>query len=320
MKIDLITPAPPASRAGNRITALRWAERLRELGHEVAIRNDAAPRAADLLIALHAWRSANAVRRFRKAHPGRPIIVALTGTDIHRFQASRPRATLGAMACADRLVALHEKVGAEIPARFRKRLRVIYQSAPALLRWEMPRAGDVEICVIGHLREEKDPFRAALAVRAVRRGSRLRVVHLGAAKSPEWASAARREMARNPRYYWLGEVPGEIVRGTMARARAMVLSSAMEGGANVLSEAIMAGLPVLASDIPGNVGLLGEDYPGYFPVGDTLALRRLMARIERESGFGRALENAIRARQGLFTVAAERAGWRRLLAELSPAG
>jgi putative glycosyltransferase (TIGR04348 family) len=320
MKIDLITPAPPASRAGNRITALRWAERLRELGHEVAIRTGSAPGAADLLVALHAWRSAEAVRRFRKAHPRRPIVVALTGTDIHRFQASHPGATLGAMAGADRLVALHERVAAEIPARFRKRLRVIYQSAPVLSRWEAPRAGEVEICVIGHLREEKDPFRAALAVRAVRQGSRLRVVQLGAAKSPEWASAARREMARNPRYCWLGEVPGEVVRTTLARARAMVLSSVMEGGANVLSEAIMAGLPVLASDIPGNVGLLGEDYPGYFPVGDTPALRRLMARIEREPGFARALENALRARQGLFTVAEERAGWRRLLAELSPAG
>ena len=100
----------------------------------------------------------------------------------------------------------------------------------------------------------------------------------------------------------------------------MVLSSVMEGGANVLSEAIMASLPVLASEIPGNIGLLGKDYPGYFPVGDTLALRRLMARIEREPGFTRTLKIAIRARQGLFTVAAERAGWRRLLAELTPAG
>ncbi len=184
----------------------------------------------------------------------------------------------------------------------------------------MPRDGDMEICVIGHLREEKDPFRAALAVRSVRQGSRLCVVHLGAAKSPDWASAARREMARNPRYCWLGEVPGGIVRRHLARARAMVLSSVMEGGANVLSEAIMAGLPVLASDIPGNVGLLGEEYPGYYPLGDTLALRRLMARVEREPGFVRTLDRAIRARQGLFSVAAERGNWRRLLAELSRAG
>ena len=259
------------------------------------------------------------MRRFRAAYPRRPVVVALTGTDIHRFQRSHPKATLGVMACADRLVGLHEKVAAEIPARFHKRLRVIHQSAPVVPRRKTPHGKAVEICVIGHLREEKDPFRAALAARAVRRSSRLCVVHLGAAMSPEWAWAARSEMARNPRYLWLGEVPGEVVRGHLAHARAMVLSSAMEGGANVLSEAIMASLPVLASDIAGNVGLLGEDYPGYFPLGDTCALRRLMDRVEREPGFVRTLERAIRARQGLFTVAAERAGWRLLVAELSRA-
>ena len=32
MKISLITPAPPRSRAGNRATAARWANILRRLG------------------------------------------------------------------------------------------------------------------------------------------------------------------------------------------------------------------------------------------------------------------------------------------------
>ena len=37
MRIRLITPAPPRSRAGNRATAARWAGILRSLGHRVDV-------------------------------------------------------------------------------------------------------------------------------------------------------------------------------------------------------------------------------------------------------------------------------------------
>src|SRR5690242_16937297 len=40
MKISLITPAPKPSRAGNQVTAGRWARLLRELGHEVRVARD----------------------------------------------------------------------------------------------------------------------------------------------------------------------------------------------------------------------------------------------------------------------------------------
>ena len=77
-----------------------------------------------------------------------------------------------------------------------------------------------------------------------------------------------------PRYrFALNPFPDVRWSRLFGRARAMVLSSLSEGGANVVSEAVAAGVPVLASRIDGSVGLLGRDYPGYFPVADTAALR-----------------------------------------------
>ena len=57
-----------------------------------------------------------------------------------------------------------------------------------------------EVLVIGHLRDEKDPLRAAEASRSLPESSRIRVVHLGRAHDEAWADRARAEMDRNPRY------------------------------------------------------------------------------------------------------------------------
>jgi glycosyltransferase involved in cell wall biosynthesis len=172
--------------------------------------------------------------------------------------------------------------------------------------------------VIGHLREVKDPFRAAQAARLLPASSRIRVVHLGAAETPQWAAMARAEMKLNPRYVWRDDRPRAEVRRLFGRARAMVLSSLSEGGANVISEAIVAGVPVLASRIDGSIGLLGRDYPGYFSVGDTAALAQLLHRIETRPKFLARLRRAIARRAPLFRPAREKAAWRLLLDELVP--
>ena len=69
MDITLVTPAAQGTRSGNRTTAARWARLLRELGHRVRVALAYEDEAADLLIALHAWRSAAPVSRFRERHP-----------------------------------------------------------------------------------------------------------------------------------------------------------------------------------------------------------------------------------------------------------
>jgi glycosyltransferase involved in cell wall biosynthesis len=170
--------------------------------------------------------------------------------------------------------------------------------------------------VIGHLRDVKDPLRAAEAARLLPVESRVRIEQVGRAYTPQWAALAHAEMAANPRYVWRGDVMASEVRRLLARSHAMVVSSVSEGGANVISEAAVAGVPILASRVDGNVGLLGADYPGYFPVGDTRALARLLRQIECDSRFVQRLGKAVSRRASFFQPPREIAAWRRLLASL----
>ena len=316
MKIVIITPQGPTSRTGNRVAASRWARLLRGLGHRVRMASDYDGAAADLMVAVHAWRSAAAIERFKARHPDRPVVLQLSGTDIYQYIKSDPEPTLRAMTLADRLVALNDLAWRVVPKRLRARLSVIYQSAPQPSRPHRPSPRAVVVSVIGHLRDVKDPLRAAEAARLLPKGSRVRIEQVGRAYTPEWARRARAEMAANPRYVWRDDVPAAAVRRLLARSHAMVISSSSEGGANVISEAAVAGVPILASRMDGNVGLLGVDYSGYFPVGDTRALARLLERIEGDPRFVRLLARTVARRAALFRPARELAAWRHLLASL----
>ena len=328
-KITLITPAGRGSRAGNRATATRWSRQLQLLGCRVRLVTSgdcpSESQPPDLVMALHAWRSHGAIRNWRQAFPACPLVVVLTGTDVYRFQYSHPDTVLQSFESADVLIGLHDCLEEAIPARFHSRLHIVHQSAlPLPPHAPTPSKRHFDVLVAGHLREEKDSLRSAYAVRGLSPPSRLRVVQLGGAHSDDWAQAAREEMAMNPHYRWLGDLPHWRVRQWMARARLMVISSRMEGGANVVSEACVAGLPVIASDIPGNRGLLGDDYAGYFPVADTRALRESLLRAEGDPAFVDTLRQQVRARAPLFHPDAERRALAAVIAScglgLTPSG
>ena len=101
-------------------------------------------------------------------------------------------------------------------------------------------------------------------------------------------------MRREPRYRWLGGRTHAQTLGWIARSHLLVVSSAMEGGANVIAEAARIGTPVLASRVSGNVGMLGRNYPGYFPLFDERALAGL---IEKSIG-AKGIQQATEARPG----------------------
>jgi putative glycosyltransferase (TIGR04348 family) len=315
MRIFLACPAPPRSRKGNRVTAVRWASLLEQLGHAVIIAQDYDGAPFDLMIALHARKSHLAVKRFHRSHPDKPLIVALTGTDLYR-DIRTSRLAQESLELADLLIVLQPLGRDELPAHLRWKVRVIIQSALPTTPRPAPRGRSFDVCVLGHLRAEKDPFRAALALRYLPTDSDIRIVQAGQATSPALARRARALMRRDRRYRWEGEVSNRQARNILARSRLLVVSSRMEGGANVVSEALADQVPVLASRIPGNVGLLGPDYPGYFPVGDTRALAELLIRAKTDGAFLDQL--ARRFADGPREVAPvhERNAWEEVLREL----
>ena len=330
MKIGIVTPAPPDSRHGNRITALRWATILRRLGNHVSILQTYDGKPYDLLIALHARKSYSSIIKFRQQHLVAPIVVALTGTDLYRDIRANHTAQ-ASLDIATRIVALQPKAIKELRPSWRKKTRVIYQSvedgqalngtsggsAKARAKSEPSKRsnGSFDVAVIGHLRAVKDPFRAAMAARMLPDSSRVRVLQIGGAMTKGMANRARREMIINERYQWLGEQSQSRVRHILKKSSLCVLSSRMEGGANVLSEAIAASVPILASRIDGNVGILGAHYPGYFEVGDTRQLARLLTRAESSPEYLAELKAWSNSLTSLADPAREEQAWFALINE-----
>jgi putative glycosyltransferase (TIGR04348 family) len=305
--ILIVSPASARENNGNWQTASRWMRILAGLGRvKVTVAQDwtAAQAAPDLLIALHARRSAAALAAFAAAHPDRPSILVLTGTDLYRdiHEDATARASLDH---ATALVVLQPQGLEELGPAARAKARVIYQSAPSRRR-AGARPGSFDIAMIGHLREEKDPL-AYMRAAALVSHPAVRLLHVGGALDPALGEAARETQRRTPRYRWLGALPHMPARRQLARCRAMAICSRMEGGANVIIEAVTSGVPVLASNIGGNRGMLGEDYAGLFPAGDAAALARLIDRVAGDPRFHARLMRQCAARRRLFSPNRERA-------------
>jgi len=240
---------------------------------------------------------------FHNNYPGKPIILVLTGTDLYRDMAVHSE-VLSSMEIADKLIVLQSAALESVPLHLRHKTQVIYQSVPVDIAPSIPGA-DFQVTVIGHLREEKDPFCIARSLPLMPSTSKINVLHLGMAMNWQMEQTARGYNETVERYQWLGEVTHADALNALASSRLMVISSRMEGGAHVVSEAIALGTPVIASDIPGNRGLLGDDYLGYFPVGNESALASLLHSCESTPDFYSALKKQIEIRRNLISPTQE---------------
>jgi putative glycosyltransferase (TIGR04348 family) len=276
-RVVIVSPALADANNGNWQTARRW-QRLLAPHHVRIVRqwpgNDPAAHAQarqdEVMLALHARRSAEAVQAWYTQHGQRGLGLALTGTDLYRDIAHDPQAQRS-LALAQSLVVLQGLGPKSLPHQHQEKTRVIYQSSST--RQTLPKTTrHLRIVMVGHLREEKDPRTLMAAARLLSPASGILIDHIGAALDPSLGQAAQATQAQCPHYRWLGALSHRQTLQRIQRAHLLVHTSRLEGGAHVLMEAICSGTPVLASRIDGNVGLLGEHYDGLFEPGNSQAL------------------------------------------------
>jgi putative glycosyltransferase (TIGR04348 family) len=314
LRIEIVTPAPPGTLHGNRITALRWHQFLSHLNYQSAITEQWSGKSCDVLIALHGLRSYDSIQRFKNAYPHHPIVLIMTGTDIYR-DLKQSNKVIKSMEMADAIVLLQADAIQSLPKKFHHKVQVIYQSVKSVTRKTPPKRTFLA-SIIGHLRAEKDPFCAAQCLPLLPLNSKIQLVQLGEAMSPEFKKQAISIEKNVMRYRWLGQLSHSKTLQWLSRSHVMIISSIMEGGAHVVSEAIAIGIPVIATDIPGNRGLLGDTYPAYYPVGDKVALSKLLTKAESNPAFYQKLCKAIAGRQKITKPELEKKSIQKLIHKL----
>ena len=298
----IITPALAQANNGNWQTAWRWS-RLLQPDYRVTVASRWQGEGADVMLALHARKSAPSALAW--AHKGRAqaLAVVLTGTDLYR-DIHTDESAQRALQAAGQLVVLQACGIDALPPTLQPKARVIFKSAKRRVTLDKPKR-HLRALMVGHLRDEKDPetyWRAA--ARLMDRPDVL-LDHMGAALEPHWRHAAEQTAQRCPAYRWLGGLPHGQARQHIQRAHVLVHPSKMEGGAHVILEAVQSGTPVLASRIDGNVGMLGPHYAGYFALGDDAALAKLLRRCRDDAAFLPLLRQQCEARAPLFEPARE---------------
>ena len=285
-RIVIVCPATPESNNGNWRTARRW-QRLLQGSAQVRIAQqwpDAGAVHDDVMLALHARKSASSIAAWHARHGAHGLGVALTGTDIYP-DITRDALAMASLDRAASLVVLQEQALSALPALHRGKARVIFQSClqhqPLAKTTRQLRA-----VMVGHLREEKNPTMLWRAVRAIAPDAGILIDHIGDALDPALATEALATARDCPHYRWLQGLSHKVTQQRIQRAHLLVHTSRSEGGAIVISEAIRSGTPVLATRIAGNVGLLGADYAGLVEPDDdaALATRLLQCRDEQTHG------------------------------------
>ena len=312
-RLCLVTPALASANNGNWQTAQRWA-RMLAADYEVRLVQQWDGSPADAMLALHARRSAASIAAWAAALVRKPLVVALTGTDLYR-DILVDAAARQSLALAERLLVLHEGAPHDVPTEHRAKCVVCFQSS-GTRRTLAKTSQHLRALMVGHLRDEKDPATYFAAARLLATRSDILLDHIGAPLDAALGREARALAAAQPGYRWLGAQPHGATLARIQRAHVLVHASRMEGGAHVVMEAVRSGTPVLASRIAGNVGMLGPGYRGYFEPGDAAGLCALLLQCRDDATMLAALQAQCAARAPLFEPARERATLRRLLAEL----
>ena len=315
----IVSPALADANNGNWQTAQRWAHML---SGQYKTRISAAwpdGQDADVMLALHARRSAPSIAAWAQTHPKRPLVVALTGTDLYH-DIHHDAEAKQSLQLAYALIVLQDQGMAELPHALHNKAHVIYQSSTALPSVSKTIA-HLRVLMVGHLRDEKNPQLLWQAAQALSADDGIYIDHIGKTLNSALGQQAQRVASQYSHYRWLGEQPHAHTRRSIQRAHVLVHPSRLEGGAHVIIEAALSGPPVLASRVSGTVGMLGADYAGYFEADNAVQLADLLRRCQRTQtqpdGLLAQLTQACHGRAPLFQPEHEQASLYTLLDSLT---
>ncbi len=315
VSIVIISPALQDANNGNWQTAQRWGQMLSK-EHRIRIIKTWEPdtgQSDEVMIALHARRSASSISVWQSQRGSRSLIVALTGTDLYRDIQIDTQAQ-HSLDAAGQLIVLQELGIQSLPAKHHAKTHTVFQSTTSrktLLKTNK----HLNAVMVGHLRDEKMPqtlFEAALLLQDEKG---IRISHIGAGLDEKLAEDAIKTEALCAGYTWARGLKHTQTRSRIQRAHVLVHTSKMEGGAHVIMEAVCSGTPVIASRMDGNVGMLGGGYDGYFPVGDAQALAAMLRRCKNEPRFLDHLASQCALRAPLFAPLAEQTSLLRIVAQ-----
>ncbi|MGJ8657869.1 MAG: glycosyltransferase [Akkermansiaceae bacterium] len=270
---------------------------------------------ADVMIALHARKSAHFTEDFIELNPTGKVIVYLTGTDLYSDIPDGCPICEQSLERADALVVSQEASLASVPEKYRAKTVVVHASIqlPVEVVDDSVTEPDLFLCV-GHLRAVKQSFMAVKSLQLL--DESVRLVLLGKEVDVDSGEIARKWEVEDSRFQWLGGVSYKESLKWMQRSVVTINTSLMEGGANSVGESIVLGVPVLASKVEGNVGMLGEDYVGYFSANSEQELAELMYRVLNDQCFLSKLRDQVGVRSKRFLRESETKDWVNLIQKI----
>lgn len=229
----------------------------------------------DVVHAFHAVKAGVIARAIAQALSV-PLVVTLTGTDIHGdWSDPQHRAAMETvLGDAAAVVVFAPEVRGEVAALLptvAPKVVVIPQGVwlPPQEPWEVRRHAGVPpeapvLLLPANIRKVKRPSLAVNGVARLRqRGVDAHLLLAGAVlEADEW-QRVHSCLQRCAWIHYLGAVPSERMAAVYRAADIVLNTSAHEGGmANALLEAMALGRPILAADVPGNRSLVQDGVTG----------------------------------------------------------
>jgi glycosyltransferase involved in cell wall biosynthesis len=277
LRILIVTPRQP-QETGNQVTAQRHHDYLMQRGHEVRLtvtdedypaplRHALSAFRPDLVHLLHAYRSGRPWLACCP-EPRLPIVVTLTGTDIHQdISTPGEGEVIREILQRAKAVISQNRLTADAlrkqPAEWAGRVRylppgIVLGDAPYPLRQLHGVAPDARLFLhpagIRPVKGNLELLQLFDRVATAHQGCRL--AFCGPVLDISYAERFLAELATRPWALYLDVVPTAAMPAALTEADVVLNHSLSEGLPNTLIEAAALGRPILARDIPGNAAVV----------------------------------------------------------------